>query len=124
MNDWAGKHPIPFDFFYSFNTASGENLNWFWKNWFFDRGYADLGISMKDDRLVITNIGGLALPVIITFEYSDGTEKTIKYNMKIWQNDKYFSIPLKDTNNLKKITLGNDTVVDIDKSNNEIVFEE
>ncbi|MEO6837077.1 MAG: M1 family metallopeptidase, partial [Ginsengibacter sp.] len=35
MDQWHGKHPLPWDFFYSFNTVSGENLNWFWNAWFF-----------------------------------------------------------------------------------------
>ena len=37
MNRWHGKHPIPWDFFYTFNDASGKNLNWFWTNWFFEQ---------------------------------------------------------------------------------------
>ena len=39
INDWHGKHPMPYDFFYSFNNATGKNLNWFWQKWFFDRVY-------------------------------------------------------------------------------------
>lgn len=35
MSRWHGKHPIPWDFFYSMNDASGKNLNWFWTNCFF-----------------------------------------------------------------------------------------
>jgi aminopeptidase N len=30
MNDWKGKHPVPYDFFYIINSGSGKNLNWFW----------------------------------------------------------------------------------------------
>ncbi|HEY4336942.1 MAG TPA: M1 family metallopeptidase, partial [Puia sp.] len=45
MDRWHGKHPIPWDFFYSFNDASGKDLNWFWKNWFFSYNYLDLAID-------------------------------------------------------------------------------
>ncbi len=31
MNDWHGKHPTPYDFFYSINSGSGKDLNWFWQ---------------------------------------------------------------------------------------------
>jgi hypothetical protein len=27
------------------NTASGVNLNWFWENWFFEKGVPDLAIA-------------------------------------------------------------------------------
>jgi len=57
----AWKHPIPWDFFYSFNTASGQNLNWFWNNWFFSHNYIDLSIrevnkSDKGYSVTIDNI--------------------------------------------------------------------
>ncbi|MEP6712449.1 MAG: M1 family metallopeptidase, partial [Ferruginibacter sp.] len=42
MDRWHGKHPIPWDFFYSFNDVSGKNLNWFWDSWYFSHGYIDL----------------------------------------------------------------------------------
>ncbi|HRH61469.1 MAG TPA: M1 family metallopeptidase, partial [Chitinophagaceae bacterium] len=45
MSRWHGKHPIPWDFFYTFNDAAGENLNWFWRNWFFSNNYIDMGIN-------------------------------------------------------------------------------
>ena len=41
---WAGKHPTPYDFFFTFNDISGENLDWFWQPWFFGFQYLDLAI--------------------------------------------------------------------------------
>src|SRR4029077_3149708 len=67
MERWHGKHPIPWDFFYSFNSASGKNLNWFWSNWFFSNYYIDLSVrgvvkSKEGYQLTIDNIGGFAAP--------------------------------------------------------------
>ncbi len=45
MTSWHGKHPTPYDFFYTFNRVSRKNLNWFWRACYFDFGYADLGIK-------------------------------------------------------------------------------
>jgi hypothetical protein len=45
MDRWHGKHPIPYDFFNTFNNVSGQNLDWFFKPWFFEQGYPDLGIK-------------------------------------------------------------------------------
>jgi hypothetical protein len=39
IKEWHGKHPMPYDFFYSMNEGTGKNLNWFWKRWFFARGF-------------------------------------------------------------------------------------
>jgi aminopeptidase N len=35
VKNWAFKHPLPYDLFRAMNDASGEDLNWFWKSWFF-----------------------------------------------------------------------------------------
>ena len=121
MNTWGGKHPIPFDFFNSFNTNSGENLDWFWQNWFFDLGYADLALELKDKNLLVKNIGHLYLPVKINIAYKDGTNEMIEYNMKIWQNAKnQLTIPMQRYDEIKTITLGADWVADLDMSNNVI----
>ena len=45
IDRWHGKHPIPWDFFNSFNTSAGRNLNWFWSNWFFTSNYIDIAVQ-------------------------------------------------------------------------------
>ena len=51
IQQWRGKHPMPYDFFNCMNTGSGKNLNWFWKRWFFDNGYPDLAITSITHKL-------------------------------------------------------------------------
>jgi aminopeptidase N len=71
---WAFKHPTPYDFFHTINSAAGEDLNWFWKEWFFttwkldqaitDVKYADNEPS-KGALITIANNGKMILPVIV-----------------------------------------------------------
>ena len=68
MNRWNGKHPIPTDFFFTFNEVVGKDLGWYWKPWFYDFGYPDLSItnvkSKKNSIVVeVKNIGSLPLPL-------------------------------------------------------------
>lgn len=42
---WAFKHPTPADFFRSMEDASGEDLDWFWRGWFYDIEPVDLSID-------------------------------------------------------------------------------
>jgi hypothetical protein len=77
MDNWHGKHPIPWDYFNSMNTGSGRNLNWFFNNWFFTNGYIDLALTKvaKTDggyKLDVTNIGGFAAPYDVKVVYADG----------------------------------------------------
>lgn len=42
---WAFKHPKPADFFRTMEDASGVDLDWFWKGWFYTVDYVDVSID-------------------------------------------------------------------------------
>ncbi len=42
---WAFKHPTPADFFRTMDDASGENLDWFWRGWFYSIEPVDLSLD-------------------------------------------------------------------------------
>ncbi|SEF78925.1 hypothetical protein SAMN05421847_0935 [Halpernia humi] len=42
---WAFKHPEPADFFRTMNDASAENLDWFWRGWFYGIEPCDISID-------------------------------------------------------------------------------
>lgn len=42
---WAFRHPEPADFFRSMNDASAENLDWFWRGWFYGTDPVDIAID-------------------------------------------------------------------------------
>jgi len=42
---WAFKHPEPADFFRTMEDASGEDLDWFWRGWFYGTDAVDLSID-------------------------------------------------------------------------------
>ncbi len=44
-NRWKFKRPTPEDFFRTIEDASGENLDWFWRGWFYSTEHVDLAIS-------------------------------------------------------------------------------
>tara|TARA_B100002019_G_scaffold280448_1_gene283404 strand:+ start:222 stop:2558 length:2337 start_codon:yes stop_codon:yes gene_type:complete len=43
---WAFKHPSPADLFRTMEDASGVDLDWFWRGWFYTTDHVD--ISLKD----------------------------------------------------------------------------
>ncbi len=53
-NRWKFKHPSPADFFRTMEDASGTDLDWFWRGWFFTTEVNDIGIK-KVDRFYITD---------------------------------------------------------------------
>jgi aminopeptidase N len=42
---WAFKHPTPDDFFRTMEDASGVDLDWFWRGWFYGTEHCDMAIE-------------------------------------------------------------------------------
>ncbi len=42
---WAFKHPTPADLFRTFEDASAEDLDWFWRGWFYNTDPVDISID-------------------------------------------------------------------------------
>ena len=42
---WAFKHPTPADFFRTMGDASGENLDWFFRGWFYSTDACDISLD-------------------------------------------------------------------------------
>ncbi|MGI9530224.1 M1 family metallopeptidase [Lutimonas sp.] len=42
---WRFKHPTPADFFRTMEDASGTDLDWFWRGWFYTTDYNDIGVK-------------------------------------------------------------------------------
>ncbi|WP_439129366.1 M1 family metallopeptidase [Polaribacter sp.] len=42
---WKFKHPTPADFFRTMEDASGVDLDWFWRGWFYTTDVTDIGIQ-------------------------------------------------------------------------------
>ena len=45
---WAFKHPEPADFFRTMEDASGQDLEWFWRSWFYKKGEVNFDIESVD----------------------------------------------------------------------------
>ena len=42
---WAFKHPTPADLFRTMEDASGVDLDWFWRGWFYTTDYCDIALE-------------------------------------------------------------------------------
>jgi hypothetical protein len=119
---WHGKHPIPWDFFYTFNDVAGKNMNWFWNNWFFTTNYIDLAIDkVEGNNISIDNIGGFAIPFDLVIHYTDGSSDTQHQTPAIWSsNEKRARISFTPASGKKLLSLElqGGIYVDADPSNN------
>jgi Peptidase family M1 domain len=206
---WAFKHPTPADLFRTMEDASGVDLDWFWRGWFYTTDHVDISLDevtefrldsrnpdlekpLADNRtkaelerdvtyrnnkkdipatanernkdlndfynnynpntttdtdreaykrylaaltdkerglieskqhfyqLDFSNIGGLVMPLILEFEFEDGTKETQRIPAEIWRlNDRKISKVFAFNKALKNVVLDpNLETADTDVENN------
>jgi hypothetical protein len=54
---WAFKHPTPADLFRTMGDASGENLDWFWRGWFYGTEPCDISLDSVKWANLSTEVG-------------------------------------------------------------------
>ena len=124
MDSWNGKHPIPWDYFYSMSKGSGKDLNWFFYNWFFTPGYIDLDLAKVDKAgkgysLSVRNIGGFAVPFDVVATFDDGTTERFHQTPKVWEHDqKETAVKIKTGKTVKSLTLDGGIFMDANEKDN------
>ena len=111
IQNWAFKHPTPWDFFRTMENVAGEDLAWFWKAWFInnyklDQAIRNVNFDPASGSLVtISNAEQMAMPVILEYETIYGKKGTINLPVEIWDNTDEFivKIPVKEL--LKSVTI-------------------
>lgn len=88
---WNGKHALPWDMFNSFNAATGQDLDWFWHNWFYEPNHVDLAIGAVEEgrnrhRVRVANQGGFAIPFDVLVEYADGSSDVLHETPAVWRD--------------------------------------
>jgi hypothetical protein len=126
---WAFKHPSPYDFFRTMNSAAGDDLNWFWKEWFFTTWTLDQALtnvkyvdndSSKGILITIENKGKVIMPVILKVVQTNGDTSTIKLPIEIWQRGGTWTFKYDSKNKIDKVILDPENLLpDTDRKNNE-----
>lgn len=124
IRTWAYKHPQPNDFFNHMESVAGENLDWFWKGWFYGNGNIDLGITSvkpyKQEGYLITleNNGEIPMPVELQVIYNDDTTELVKLPVEIWQRGNSWEHLVKTKKEIKRVVFDpNKMVPDINVLN-------
>lgn len=120
---WAYKHPQPNDLFNHIENVTGENLNWFWKHWFYTNENIDLAIEAVNpvgtDYLLTFINKGFPFPLKFEVTYEDGSKERKELPVEIWQRGNRWIFLLQTDKKPKRIEIDPERIVsDIDLSNN------
>jgi len=129
IKNWNGKHPMPYDFFYSMNEGSGKDLNWFWKRWFFDGGVTDMALksATKTENgyaIVVENKSAKPLPIDLLITYNDGSTQKVHETIGVWeQGNSTYTLQVKAIKKITKVQMGNPHTPDKVKSDNTLTVD-
>lgn len=128
INRWAIKHPQPYDFFRTMNNSAGEDLNWFWKEWFFTTWKLDQAITevkyvnnnpLKGALITIVNKEKIAMPVDLLITQTNGKTENLHLPVEIWQRGGSWTFKYPSDSKIQSIIIDPDhQLPDIDRNNN------
>ncbi|HEY4155008.1 MAG TPA: M1 family metallopeptidase [Puia sp.] len=129
---WAYKHPRPDDFFRSMENAAGEDLSWFWKEWFYNNWEFDPAIAgaaytgngyAKGVDIRIVNKKRMVLPLTLELKYRNGTSSRKTIPVEAWLLQRQISVHEDLSSPLASVSIDPDAALpDSDRKNNRIAF--
>jgi hypothetical protein len=89
VDSWAWKHPKPWDLFNTFEAVSGEDLDWFWRGWFYERWKLDHAVASVETgsgrtRITIEDRGSLPMPAMVTVTREGGATEVLTVDVDRW----------------------------------------
>ncbi len=126
---WAYKHPAPADFFRTMNNESGEDLTWFWREWFYNNWQLDLAVQSvsykKNDYkngadITISNLQKMAMPTNIEVVMKDGSKQSFQLPVETWLQSAGHTIHLETTQPLQSVIIDPKEILpDSNRGNNK-----
>jgi len=111
---WAFKHPRPIDFFNAMQSATGEDLNWFWKAWFYGTGNIDQAVTafkfVKNDPkngtlVALVNKGVVPMPVNLALTDINGKTYNFHVPVEVWMRGNKIVYKANTTTKIVRVTI-------------------
>ncbi|MGY0408082.1 MAG: M1 family metallopeptidase, partial [Polaribacter sp.] len=128
---WAFKHPTPWDFFNTINSAAGEDLSWFWQGWFMHNWKLDQAVESvkyvngdaKNGALItLLNKNKMPMPVTLKIIEQNNKINTVKLPVEIWMTGPEYVYSYPSTSNIVSVEIDpNHEIPDLNPSNNKLI---
>jgi hypothetical protein len=98
---WTDRHPMPNDFWNTMNQVSGQDLDWFWRTWYYETWKLDQAIDdvvrASPDTLTVTleSRGRAPMPVLLVAYGAGGAITSLVVPVDVWfQGEKKVTVQL------------------------------
>jgi len=128
VRDWAFKHPSPSDFFRAMDSAGGEDLSWFWREWYFGTGTYDVAVTavtpakggwQNGATIALENRDAMVFPVTLDVRYEGGRSVRVEVPVEAWMRRTGAVVPLSGNKPIVFVTADPDHALpDHDRGNN------
>ncbi len=90
---WAWKHPRPADFFRTMEDVSGQDLSWFFREWFYTTDQLDQAVDTVTETalgrseqasIVLENRKPAVMPVDLRLVLANGQTRDVHLPVQIW----------------------------------------
>jgi Peptidase family M1 domain len=127
---WAFKHPTPWDFFHTMDNAAGEDLSWFWNEWFCTTWKDDQAVksidyidndASKGSLITIENKEEMAMPAVVEVKEENGKISRVNLPAEIWERGGTWTFAYKSTSKIVYALIDPDHVLpDVNPDNNAL----
>jgi hypothetical protein len=89
LRRWSYRHPTPWDFFNTMSSVSGQDLDWFWRTWYYETWGLDQAVLSVTEgtggtTITVADLGEAPMPVHLTITRSDGAVERQVIPVDIW----------------------------------------
>ena len=86
---WINKHPQPYDLWNTFEDVTGEDLDWFWRTWWYETWTLDQAVGAVsadgDSVSIVVEDRGLApMPARLTITREGGAVERVEVPVERW----------------------------------------
>ena len=132
--DWAFKHPTPSDFFRFMASEGGEDLDYFWRGWYFNNWQMDMAVTAaapvdkadpgKGVHVTVANLGQLVLPSTLRVTLADGSHIDTEVPAETWMLNTTHTFTIATTGVVTSVTLDPlHSLPDSNRANDSLTFK-
>ena len=125
---WAYRHPTPKDFFRTINDVAGDDLDWFWKEWFYETWTLDQAVTgvqyvngdpAQGSLITLANNRQMVMPTTVRVVEQNGRSGVADLPVEIWEQGPAFTFRYDSHSPLDSVIVDPDgRLPDVDRQNN------
>lgn len=86
---WAFKHPDPLDLFWTFEDATGQDLDWYFHPWMYttgvlDQAVTDVEVGGGGVTVSVEDRGEIRMPILVEVTTASGEAVTASFGPEVW----------------------------------------